>query len=195
MTNAEARFNKSLRPRKPKGSLGRTAQDVHLDSHTAPELWTRRAQRTIFNTLDNRGHKSPTQSKRTGKKRLKGHSPKHAQYTQLHKKYQTEIKQVRERERRGGENEYFTSIFKCNFTSSARPRGTNSTDTTHADLFQIHQNSNVRKSCTGYQFINLGRRSNNKKQTNHQQQKQQQQQHTHTHTKGGGGGGEEEKKA
>ena len=42
MTNAEARFNNSLRPRKPEGSLGRTAQDVHLDSHTAPELcpWT-----------------------------------------------------------------------------------------------------------------------------------------------------------
>ena len=39
MTNAEARCNKSLRPRKPEGSLGRTAQDVHLDSHPAPELW------------------------------------------------------------------------------------------------------------------------------------------------------------
>ena len=38
MTNAEARCNKSLRARKPEGSLGRTAQDVHLDSHTAPEL-------------------------------------------------------------------------------------------------------------------------------------------------------------
>ena len=38
MTNAEARFNKPLRQRKPEGSLGRTAQDVHLDSHTAPEL-------------------------------------------------------------------------------------------------------------------------------------------------------------
>ena len=37
MTNAEAWFNKSLRPRKPEGSLGRTAQDGHLDSHTAPE--------------------------------------------------------------------------------------------------------------------------------------------------------------
>ena len=36
MTNAEARFNKSLRPRKPEGSFGRTAQDGHLDSHTAP---------------------------------------------------------------------------------------------------------------------------------------------------------------
>ena len=36
--SAEARFNNSLRPRKPEGSLGRTAQDVHLDSHTAPEL-------------------------------------------------------------------------------------------------------------------------------------------------------------
>ena len=32
------RFNNSLRPRKPEGSLGRTAQDGHLDSHTAPEL-------------------------------------------------------------------------------------------------------------------------------------------------------------
>ena len=39
MTNAEAQFNNSLRPRKPEGSLGRTAQDGHLDSHTAPELW------------------------------------------------------------------------------------------------------------------------------------------------------------
>ena len=38
MTNAEARFNNFLRPRKPEGSLGRTAQDGHLDSHTAPEL-------------------------------------------------------------------------------------------------------------------------------------------------------------
>ena len=37
-TNAEAWFNKSLRPRKPEGSLGRTAQDGHLDSHTSPEL-------------------------------------------------------------------------------------------------------------------------------------------------------------
>ena len=35
VTNAEAWFNKSLRPRKPEGSLGRTAQDGHLDSHTA----------------------------------------------------------------------------------------------------------------------------------------------------------------
>ena len=37
-TNAEAWFNIDLRPRKPEGSLGRTAQDGHLDSHTAPEL-------------------------------------------------------------------------------------------------------------------------------------------------------------
>ena len=34
-TNAEAWFSISLRPRKPLGSLGRTAQDRgHLDSHT-----------------------------------------------------------------------------------------------------------------------------------------------------------------
>ena len=38
VTNAEAWFSNSLRPQKPEGSLGRTAQDVHLDSHTAPEL-------------------------------------------------------------------------------------------------------------------------------------------------------------
>ena len=38
VSNAEARFNNSLCPQKPEGSLGRTAQDVHLDSHTAPEL-------------------------------------------------------------------------------------------------------------------------------------------------------------
>ena len=37
VTNAEAWFNNSLRPRKPEGSLGRIAQDGHLDSHTAPE--------------------------------------------------------------------------------------------------------------------------------------------------------------
>ena len=40
MTSAEAGFNIALRPRKPEGSLGRTAQDGHLDSHTAPELYT-----------------------------------------------------------------------------------------------------------------------------------------------------------
>ena len=38
VTNAEACFNIALRPRRPEGSLGRTAQDGHLDSHTAPEL-------------------------------------------------------------------------------------------------------------------------------------------------------------
>ena len=42
MTNAEVWFNIALRPRKPEGSLGRTAQDGHLDSHTAPELCERR---------------------------------------------------------------------------------------------------------------------------------------------------------
>ena len=38
VTNAEAWFNIALHPRKPEGSLGRTAQDGHLSSHTAPEL-------------------------------------------------------------------------------------------------------------------------------------------------------------
>ena len=39
MTNAEAWFSEALCPQKPEGSLGRTAPDGHLDSHTAPELW------------------------------------------------------------------------------------------------------------------------------------------------------------
>ena len=47
MTNAEARFNNSLRPRQPEGSLGRTTQDVHLYSHTAPELWTPLTRMTL----------------------------------------------------------------------------------------------------------------------------------------------------
>ena len=48
VTNAEARFNNSLRPRKPEGSLGRTAQDCHLDSHTAPDLWARSVPELYF---------------------------------------------------------------------------------------------------------------------------------------------------
>ena len=36
---AEAWFSIALRPRKPEGSLGRTAQDVQLDFHTTPDLW------------------------------------------------------------------------------------------------------------------------------------------------------------
>ena len=37
-TSAEALFSIALRPRKPEGLLGRTAQDGNLDSHTVPEL-------------------------------------------------------------------------------------------------------------------------------------------------------------
>ena len=51
MTNAEARFSKSLRPRKPEGSLGWTAQDVHLDSHTAPELCWLSGGEVMLNVL------------------------------------------------------------------------------------------------------------------------------------------------
>ena len=47
----KARFNKSLHPRKPEGSLGRTAQDVHLDSHTAPELCSGYARSKCFYML------------------------------------------------------------------------------------------------------------------------------------------------
>ena len=41
------------------------------------------AQHTTFNTLDNWGHKTPTQSKRkrTGNKGLKGHDPEHVYNT------------------------------------------------------------------------------------------------------------------
>ena len=62
MTNAEAWLNIALRPRKPEGSLGRTAQDGHLDSHTASELcqyvfgsvplYTRRKPRESESTPD-----------------------------------------------------------------------------------------------------------------------------------------------
>ena len=38
MTNECAWFNVALRPHKPLGSLGRGAQDGHLNFHTAPEL-------------------------------------------------------------------------------------------------------------------------------------------------------------
>ena len=44
-TNAEAWFNTALHPWKPEGSLGRRAQDGHLDSHTAPELWGKRKEK------------------------------------------------------------------------------------------------------------------------------------------------------
>ena len=44
VTNAEVWFNKSLRPRKAEGSLGRTAQDSHLGSRTAPELCIKRTK-------------------------------------------------------------------------------------------------------------------------------------------------------
>ena len=50
MTNAEAWFNIALRPRKPEGSLGRTARDGHLDSHTAPELRDACIRRTTLST-------------------------------------------------------------------------------------------------------------------------------------------------
>ena len=74
MTNAEAWFNNSLRPWKPEGSLGQTAQDGHRDSHTMTML----AQRTSFNALDNWGHKIPTQSKwgeKDRKEKVKGSWP------------------------------------------------------------------------------------------------------------------------
>ena len=54
-----------------------------LDLLISPGTLALRAQRTGFNTLDNWGHKTPTQlkRKRTGKKRLKGHGPKYVYNT------------------------------------------------------------------------------------------------------------------
>ena len=89
MTNAEARFNNSLRPRKPEGSLGRTAQDGHLDSHTASELCHGGPCAQVL-TLDNWGHKTPTQSKRIKdrKEKIKGSwTGTCIQYTWLHYYY------------------------------------------------------------------------------------------------------------
>ena len=92
-----------LRPRKPEGSLGREAQDGHLDSHTAPELLVYRVpsrSRSSFSlnpqcgpsaqvlTLQIiRAIKFPPNQKRertTGNKRLKGHGPGHTRCTRLH---------------------------------------------------------------------------------------------------------------
>ena len=70
-----------------KALLGRTAQDVHLDSHTAPELWRRRAQRTSFNTLDNWGHKTPTNQKGKDRKEKitwRVTAREHTQYTRYY---------------------------------------------------------------------------------------------------------------
>ena len=78
MTNAEEWFNIALRPRKPEGSLGRTAPDGHLDSHTAPEL---------SGDAENWGYKTPTQSKKDKgqERKVKGSWPETCiQYTRLH---------------------------------------------------------------------------------------------------------------
>ena len=58
VTNAEAWFNIALRPCKPEGSLGRTAQDGHLDSHTAPELWHTAPELCPFVSLPGRRYQS-----------------------------------------------------------------------------------------------------------------------------------------
>ena len=66
MTNAEARFNIALRPRKPEGSLGRTAHDGHLDSHTAPELWCVSRQVVVSSFIGKTPMSRSTLNKRFG---------------------------------------------------------------------------------------------------------------------------------
>ena len=62
MTNAEARFSNSLRPRKPEGSLGRTAQDGHLDSHTAPEPFSFGSEQDDKSSLKTKNYSGADQS-------------------------------------------------------------------------------------------------------------------------------------
>ena len=71
MTSAEARFNNSLRPRKPEGSLGRTAARFLFHNVHGGEK-TLRAQSASFNTSDKWGHKTSTQSKKRKDDREKG---------------------------------------------------------------------------------------------------------------------------
>ena len=106
--DAADRDHFALRPQKRGGLLG-TGTGRRGTERKSEGSMTRRAQRTTFNTLDNWGHKTPTQSKRKRteknrfpslirlmvsvdvkhhfyllKNRLKGHSTKHIQYTRLH---------------------------------------------------------------------------------------------------------------
>ena len=72
MTNAEAWFNNSLRPRNPEDSLVRTAQDSHLDSHTAPELcFTSTEARLLIRDGDRgrRGRESEDSTSDTARKK------------------------------------------------------------------------------------------------------------------------------
>ena len=79
MTNAEAWFSIALRSRKPEGSLGRKAQDGHLDSHTAPELGkdVRRAGRELEEGVRMGGgvRDSRVVTTATGWERIKDHNP------------------------------------------------------------------------------------------------------------------------
>ena len=70
-------LDKSEGPALPPSSKISWSFDLAWNPATLP------AQRTGFNTLDNWGHKTPTQSKskRTRKKRLKGHGPEHVYNT------------------------------------------------------------------------------------------------------------------
>ena len=64
-------------------NTGRNSEQTTCLSWDTGGKGTLPAQRTGFNTLDNWGHKAPTQSKRkrAGKKRLKGHGPEHVYNT------------------------------------------------------------------------------------------------------------------
>ena len=61
-TKTEAWFSIALRPRKPEGSLGRTAQDGHLDSHTAPELCAHYVQRPALLIIPGSSYLEPAPS-------------------------------------------------------------------------------------------------------------------------------------
>ena len=71
----------------PEMNTGRSSKQTTCLCRDTGGKGTLRAQRTGFNTLDNWGHKTPTQSKRkrNGKERVKGSWPETSiQYTWLH---------------------------------------------------------------------------------------------------------------
>ena len=90
-TNAEAWFSISLRPWKPEGSLGRTAQDGHLDSHTAPELCTETGQALSF--IPPRNGQSLAGSARLERRRGKGGNSGPVTRASLHRSPATQTKQ------------------------------------------------------------------------------------------------------
>ena len=69
-------FSIALRPRKLWGSLGRTAQDGHLDSHTATELWQNLSVKLSLISQASHHHQplSQVERKKKNEKKTKAHT-------------------------------------------------------------------------------------------------------------------------